>query len=267
MRRWGLVFLSAVLVGGLLWACVVNRVTGSHGLVLVPDDIMNQLGAQSFQEVKQQSKISHNPRWDEVSRRAAMRIATATEAKYNWEFLLVESQEANAFALPGGKITVYTGILSPAQNEATLAFVLGHEVGHVIARHGAQRITQGMLAQGALVALDATVLRGSDSASRELVLAGLGMGAQVGVLLPFSRYHESEADHMGLIYMARAGYDPTEAPKFWERMGQGQVKPPEFLSTHPSDESRSARLREILPTAQEIYAQSRTKYGKGESLP
>lgn len=257
-----LLFLVFLLV---LSACVVNRLTGKRSFVLVSDDVMNQLGAQSYQDVKAKSQISSNPRWTEISRRAALRVAKASEENFNWEFTLVESKEANAFALPGGKIMVYTGILPPAQNEAALAFVLGHEVGHAIARHGAQRISQGLIAEGALVAADLMLAR--ENPNRDLIMAGLGLGAEVGVMLPFSRAHESEADYMGIIYMARAGYDPAEAAKFWTRMGQGQVKPPEFLSTHPSDDRRARDLLAVLPTAQDIYLKAPVKYGSGEPLP
>lgn len=248
----------------ILSSCIKNQITGSRALVLVPDEVMNDLGVQSYREVLAQSKVSSEPRWNQLTKRVAQRIAQASGASYRWEFNLIQSNEANAFALPGGKIAVYTGILAPAQTEAALAFIVGHEVGHVIARHGAQRVSQSLLAQGALIALSETFRY---SENRELILAGVGLGSQVGVLLPFSRFHESEADNMGIVFMARAGYDPQEAPKFWQRMGAGGVKPPEFLSTHPSDERRTQDLQGLMREALAIYAQAPIKYGKGERLP
>ena len=257
---WYLFFALLLAING----CVHNPITGSRGFVIVPEDVMNDLGAQSYAEVKKEITPSQNARDKEIVNRVASRIAKASGKNYNWEVTLAQTQEANAFVLPGGKIMVNTGILDPAQNEAALAFILGHEVGHAVAKHGAQRISQQLLAAGALATLSEVTL--ANSPERDVILAGLGLGAEVGVMLPFSRKHESEADMMGLVYMARAGYDPREAPKFWVRMGQGSAKPPEFLSTHPSDARRSADLERQMAMAMSIYSNNPTKYGVGERL-
>ncbi len=243
--------------------CFTNPITGSRGLNLIPDSQMNRLGAEAYAEVLAKEKLSTDRRLAGIVERAARRIADASGEQFQWEFKLVESEQVNAFCLPGGKIVVYTGILPVCETEAGLAFVLGHEVAHAIARHGAQRMTTGLILGAGLAATDLAL---SNSESREAILQALGIGAQVGVALPFSRGHESEADTMGLTYMARAGYDPSVAPSFWERMGKGGQAPPEFLSTHPSDVRRAQDLRQQLSEAKGIYEAADDQYGLGEKL-
>lgn len=236
---------------------VTNPETGRTARVGMSTQQEQALGLQSYQQVLSQSEVvPSGPDHDLVVRVARRLIAAVGPAgdNMNWQVSLVRSDEVNAFCLPGGEIVVYTGILPYTQNEAALAAVLGHEMGHAIARHGAQRMLRTSLAQ--------TVMAGAqfsftdmDPRQRQMVLAALGAGAQYGFVLPFSRQHESEADEMGLFYMARAGYDPREAIAFWQRMEKsGGSQPPEFLSTHPAHETRIQRLEALMPKALQEYA-------------
>ena len=233
-----------------------NPETGKTARVGMSVDQEQALGFQSYREVLAESEVvPSGPEHDQVVR-VAQRLISAVGAagkNFDWDVSLVRSDQANAFCLPGGKIVVYTGILPYTRSEAALAAVMGHEMAHAIARHGAQRMLRTNLAQ--------TVMAGAqfsftdmDPRQRQMVIAALGAGAQYGIILPFSREHESEADAMGLMYMARAGYDPREAITFWQRMEQsGGNQPPEFMSTHPSHETRIARLEQLLPKALEAY--------------
>lgn len=235
---------SAVLVLLLsIQSCVTVDGTGRRALNFVPDDQMNKLGLQAFEEIQQKEKLSKNKRMTAEVKEIGARIAKASGADFDWEFILIESDQVNAFCLPGGKVAVYTGILKVAKNRAGLAAVMGHEVAHAIARHGAERMSQGLLAQAGLTLADLT-LATTENPNRGGIMAALGLGAQFGVMLPFSRKHETEADVLGLQYMAKAGYDPTEAALFWKRMqaaSKGSV--PEFMSTHPSPSTRSETLK------------------------
>jgi predicted Zn-dependent protease len=182
---------------------------------------------------------------------------------YNWEFNLVEDPTVNAWAMPGGKTVVYTGLLPIAKNTDGLAVVMGHEVAHALAQHGNERMSQGLLVQLGGVALT-VALAEKPAETQNMFLAAYGLGSQVGLMLPFSRKHESEADEIGLYLMAMAGYNPEEAAPFWDRMNAGGgERPPEFLSTHPSPERRAERLKELVPAAKEYKA----KYGKGGASP
>jgi predicted Zn-dependent protease len=173
---------------------------------------------------------------------------------YEWEFNLVESKEVNAWCMPGGKVVFYTGILPVTQNEGGLAVVMGHEIAHAIAGHGNERMSQVLVAQLGGMALS-EALDNKPEETRQLWMMAFGAGAQLGVLLPFSRLHESEADQMGLIFMAMAGYNPNQAVGFWERMAEmkGGGAPPEFLSTHPSDKTRIKNIKSLLPDAMKYY--------------
>lgn len=253
----------------LLIGCATNPYTNRWQFVMFPKSYENKLGAQAYQQVLQDPKVqlSTDPREVEPAKRVADRIIEAakqskyaeTAKAFDWEVSVIkEDKTANAFALPGGKIAVYTGIYPVAKNEAGLAAVMGHEVVHALARHGAERMSQGLATQvlltGAGVAMQA---QGTPAAGA--IMQALGLGAQVGVLLPFSRAHESEADHVGIILSAMAGYDPREAIALWQRMEQmaGSGQPPEFLSTHPSHETRIKQLQEWMPEALQHYEQSK----------
>jgi metalloendopeptidase OMA1, mitochondrial len=237
----------------------VNPETGrkSHVAMSTRDEAL--LGLQTYQQVLAQSEtISTGPEFETV-KGVASRLASATGkagADFDWQVSLIHSPEVNAFCLPGGKIVVYTGILPVTQNQAALATVLGHEMAHATSRHGSQRVLEQNLAQTALTGV-AISLSDMDYNKQRAVMGALGAGAQFGVLMPFSRKHESEADAIGLHYMARAGYDPRESILFWQRMeNAGRAQPPEFLSSHPSHGTRVQQLQAEMPKALEEYNKS-----------
>ncbi|MEO8439138.1 MAG: M48 family metallopeptidase [Spartobacteria bacterium] len=234
----------------------VNPETGRTSHVGLSTEQEAALGLQSYQQVLSQAQTIGSGAESEMVRRVSSRLAAATgEAGqgFDWRESLIRDAQANAFCLPGGKIVVYTGILPIAQDDAGLATVLGHEMAHATSRHGAQRVLQQNLAQTAMTGI-AVSLSDMDYNKQRAVMGALGAGAQFGVLMPFGRQHESEADHVGLIYMARAGYDPRESIRFWERMEQeGKAQPPEFLSTHPSHGRRIQQLQAWMPEALEEY--------------
>jgi predicted Zn-dependent protease len=226
-----------------------------------------QLGARAYSQVKNDPKLrqSQDPREIEPVKRVAARIVEAAKRskyaemaqQFQWEVTIIKDDKtANAFALPGGKMAVYTGIFPMAKTEAGLAAVMGHEVVHALARHGAERMSQGQLTNAGLQVIGAAAgAAGGGGMLGQSAMAALGVGAQVGVLLPFSRKHESEADYVGILLAADAGYDPRESIALWERMGQmsGAGAPLEFMSTHPSHETRITQLKEWMPEAMAIY--------------
>lgn len=213
------------------------------------------LGVSSYRQVLQDSNVlSSGSEVQFVSRVVDRLIPVVTERDFEWEVSVIRSDEANAFALPGGKIAVYTGILPIAKNDDGLATILGHEMAHAVARHGAERMTQSKLIQWGSLAASVSV-RELEPQHQRLILAAIGAGTHFGMTLPFSRDHETEADYMGLIYMARACFNPEEAPKLWERMNSGS-RPPELLSTHPDPINRSKRMKEWMAEALEIRKQN-----------
>lgn len=259
-----------VMIGSplsVLSGCETNPYTGRSQLIMtsVSEDV--QLGTQAYQQVKNDPKMrqSQDPREIEPVRRVAGHIIEAAKRskygdmaqQFQWEVTVIKDDKTmNAFALPGGKIAVYTGIFPVAKSEAGLAAVLGHEVTHALARHGAERMSQGELTNAALQAVGAAAgASGMNPVLSQGAMAALGAGAQVGVLLPFSRAHESEADYIGILLAADAGYDPRESVSLWQRMEQLSQGggPSEFLSTHPSNETRIDQLKKWLPEAMGIY--------------
>ncbi len=251
MKGWMRISPAFVLLAGLA-ACQTAPVTGRSQLILVDDAQVQALGLQAYQEMKSKQPLSRdrslNSRVQQVGRDIA-RISPKPD--WNWEFSLFEDDSPNAFALPGGKVGVNTGLFKAAKNDDQLAAVIGHEVAHAIARHGAERMSQGRVAQvgGAAVGL-ATGSQAYTSAYAAL--------AQVGFMLPNSRTQESEADHIGLLYMAEAGYDPRAAVDLWQNMQKlGGNGPLEWMSTHPSPGNRIARLKELMPEALAVYQKNR----------
>lgn len=259
---------SLTLVAGALAlaACATNPYTERSQLLLVSESQEMQLGAQAYEQVLKDPnvKISRDPREVEPVKRVAARIIEAAKRskyaesarQFDWDVSVIKDDKTlNAFALPGGKIAVYTGIFSVAKNEAGLAAIMGHEVVHALARHGAERMSQGQLAQMGVTVSDLLIgANVSNPATAQLMMAALGLGVHVGVMLPFSRSHESEADYVGLLLAAQAGYDPQEAVRVWERMKQlTKGQPPEFLSTHPGHETRIKHLQEWMPEAVRYY--------------
>jgi predicted Zn-dependent protease len=243
--------LSCIFAAIFLTGCQNVPLTGRSQLQMVSEQQEIRMGLTSFKDIIEKETLSDDPVSNERVQHIGQRIAAATgRSDYAWEFRVIEDdKQVNAFCLPGGKVAVYTGILPIAQDDAGLAAVIAHEVAHAIARHGGERLSQEMLVAGLTVA---TVVATRDSKNRDLYAGLLGAGAAVGYLLPYSRLHESEADRMGLIYMAKAGYDPRAAVGLWQRMaaaGKDKSKPPELLSTHPADDSRIKGIQHWLPEA------------------
>lgn len=231
--------------------------TGRKQLVDMSREQEMALGYQSYQQILMQEDVVPSGQIVDTVRGIGQRLAAVAEDPgFEWEFNVIQSDQANAFCLPGGKVAVYTGIIPVAENQDGLAVVMGHEIAHAIARHGAERMAHQRLVQlGSLAA--GLAFSDMDASTQNMVMGALGVGAQYGVLLPFSREHESEADQMGLVYTARACFDPTEAPKLWERMSQGGGgAPAEFMSTHPSHETRIRQFGEWMPQAVEIYQEN-----------
>jgi len=268
--RWVTRFVLLVLSSTspfVLSGCETNPYTGRSQLLMTSVSEEMQLGAQAYQQVKNDPKVhqSQDSREVEPVKRVAVRIIEAAKRskyaemakQFQWEVTVIKDDKTmNAFALPGGKIAVYTGIFPVAKTEAGLAAVLGHEVTHALARHGAERMSQGELTNAALQVVGAAAgASGMNPTLSQGAMAALGAGAQVGVLLPFSRSHESEADYIGILLAADAGYDPRESVHLWERMEQlsGGGGPSEFLSTHPGHETRIAQLKKWMPEAMGIY--------------
>ena len=259
---------SFIAVTLLAVGCKTTPLTERKQLLIVSEAEENKMGLTAYQQVLEEEPITKNETAAEIVKRVGQRIAAvADRPDFEWEFNVIESPTQNAFCLPGGKVAVYTGILPVCQNEAGLAVVMSHEIGHAIARHGGERMSHQMVESGGKLAL-AKLTQNKSEKTQQIFQTVYGVGAQYGAILPYSRKHELEADHIGVLLMAKAGYDPSEAPEFWERFASakdGQT-PMEFLSTHPSDATRSAALRELLPTAMKNYEAAPEKLGSGQSL-
>lgn len=268
MKRSILLILSLLMVAT---ACKKVPITGRRQMKLLPNSTLNGMAVSEYKTFLQSNAVSNDARNTAMVKRVGEKIQMAVEtyfaAKkqskylegYRWQFNLVDDAAVNAWCMPGGKVVVYTGLLPVAANEDGLAVVMGHEIAHAIANHGNERMSQSLLAQGGGMALSA-FLQTKPQAAHDMFMKAYGVGAQVGALLPFSRLQESEADELGLIFMAIAGYNPEEAVPFWGRMAKasGGGAPPEFLSTHPSSSTRIAKLKQVIPKAK-LYAK---KYGK-----
>lgn len=258
-----------VLLAAVVWGCAQVPITGRQSLHLVSESELLALSLQQYNEVLQKSRLSTDDQKVAMVRRVGNRVAKAAEAflaesghedlikNFQWQFNLIEDDETvNAWVMPGGKAAVYTGILPFTKDETGLAVVLGHEVGHALANHGNERMSQELLANMGGMALS-VALSSQPQMTQELAMAAFGAGASIGVLLPYSRLQESEADHIGLILMARAGYDPREAVPFWQRMNASPgSRPPELLSTHPAPETRIADIKALIPEAMAYYRPS-----------
>jgi len=245
----------------VLIGCSTNPYTGRSQLILIDPSTEVALGAQGYQQLLAEYKVATDPAVVEPAVRIGKDLAQfADQPNYEWEFNVLDEPEIiNAVCAPGGKIAVWTGIFPVAENEAGLAIILGHEISHALARHGAERISQGMLAQVGAITLGAA-LSGTGNSTYQMAMAAYGLGVQFGIMLPFSRSHESEADRIGLLLAARAGYDPREAIKVWQRFSElSPNRVPEFLSTHPSHETRIQDFEKLMPEALELYEKSPKK--------
>ncbi len=266
MRCFSVIVGNAALMT-LIISCATAPVTGRHQLNLISSGEEMRLGLTSFDQLKTNTPISHDPAANAMVQRVGKRIAAVASKDMpnaQWEFVVFDSKEANAFCLPGGKVGVYSGILSITKDDAALATVLGHETGHAVAHHGAERMSEAMLLQTGGEFLNNAV-SAKDPAWQKAAMTAYGLGTELGRELPHSRAQESEADHIGLVYMARAGYDPKEAVAFWQRFmefnkQQGDSQSSffgKFLRTHPLDEVRIKQLQQWLPEAESEYAKSK----------
>lgn len=262
--------LSVILGLMVLAACATNPVTGRKQLSLVSASEVNQMAFQQYKQTLTESKLSTDKKEIDQVKRVGVKIQKAVEdffvAKgqptylkdYAWEYNVIQSKELNAWCMPGGKVAFYTGILPVCKDDTGVAVVMGHEIAHAIANHGAERMSDQMLVQLGGVGL-AVAMSKQPQQTQEIAMQSFGVGSSLGIL-SFSRKHESEADEMGLIFMALAGYDPAQAPEFWKRMsataetGNSQ-RPPEFLSTHPSSTTRISDLNRLMPIAKQVYEQ------------
>ena len=234
---------------------------------------MNALALKAYNEILRKEPEATDKRLNNITKRVAERIIQAAERLdgpgYDWKIHLIDKKEPNAVCLPGGKIIVFKGILPFAETEAGLAAVIAHEVAHAVAQHGAERISQQSVLRGA-IGIGGKVLKKDDGTldtKTRVLLGALGLGGTLGVILPYSRVHELEADKIGQIYMAAAGYDPKEAIALWERMAQIKKPPiPEWLSTHPASGERVRKLKESLIDANKFYDEAKTKYGRGRVI-
>lgn len=270
--RWVLItamLLSCTLSTTLvLIGCQQVPVTNRKRVLLSSEESENVMGLTAYEEVLKSEPLTKNEKAAELVKRVGARIAAvANRPDFEWEFNVIESETQNAFCLPGGKVAVYTGILPVCENEAGLAVVMSHEIAHAIARHGGERMTY-QTAQNAGKSLVGYVMQKQDEQKQKMVLTAYGAASEYGVILPYSRKHEMEADQIGIMLMARAGYDPSEAPVFWERFSSAKSgeAPMEFMSTHPSDAHRAAALRELLTEAMKVYEAAENKLGLGEAV-
>lgn len=272
MIKKRILFLGAG-IAGILLACATNPFTGKSTLALVPDSqILPSAFSQYSTFLKENKVIKGTPDAQRVAT-VGMKIKSAAERwlnangyagylkDYQWEYNLVDSKEVNAWCMPGGKIVFYTGILPITKDDAGMAVVMGHEVSHALLNHGQQRMSSDVLTQLGAVGVGAAV-GGKSETTQAIAMQAYGVGAQYGVALPFSRSHESEADKVGLTLMAIAGYDPSVAVAFWERMAakSGGQAPPEFMSTHPSDATRIANIKALIPEAKAEAAKFGVKF-------
>jgi predicted Zn-dependent protease len=263
-----LIFKCLVLswVWPFLSGCETVPITGRSQLNLIPDSTINSMALQEYNSFLKDNKPSTDQGKIDLVKRVGYRLIEAVERycqennmmdaikDFSWEFNVVESKEKNAWCMPGGKVVVYTGILPLTGDDAGLAVVMSHEIAHAVARHGSERMSQGLVFQMGGIALSEAV-KTNPAMTQRLFMQSYGMGAQIGVLLPFSRLHETEADRLGLIFMAMGGYDPRVAVDFWQRMSAAQegASPPELLSTHPADTTRIRNIEEAMPEAMQYY--------------
>jgi len=260
VRKYGLLVVVLAVV-----ACSTVPLIGRKQVLLVPESNMVELSIANYSEFLSANKLSTDKNQTEIIKRVGARMSVAVEdylrnngfadriSSFKWEFNLVESKEVNAWCMPGGKVVFYTGIMPLTKNDAGVAVVMGHEIGHAVARHGNERMSHQMIAQYGNVALS-EVIKSKPQETQAIFNTAFGLGAQYGVLLPYSRIQEYEGDKLGLIFMAMAGYDPAEAIGFWERMAAGSgAKQPEFMSTHPVEENRIAEIKKFLPEAQKYF--------------
>ena len=262
---FGCRFLVFFCTAMILWSCKTVPISNRKQVNLLPESMLIEMSLTNYDQFLKENKLSSDKSQTEKINNVGSRISSAAiefmkqngleknVADFRWQYKLVENDVPNAWCMPGGKIVFYTGILPYTQNEAGIAVVMGHEVAHAVARHGNERMSQGLIAQMGGLALS-VALNEKPEETKQLFLAAYGVGASIGILLPYSRVHEYEADRIGLVIMSMAGYDPGEAVNFWERMSKmSKNSTPEYLSTHPSDANRIAEIKKFLPEAYKYY--------------
>ena len=268
--------LSFLVVIGFVWACSTVPITGRRQLTqLVPNSQVLPMAYQQYNKVLKTSKLSKNTAEIQQVKRVGMRVQKAVEQyfinanqpnylkNYRWDYNVIDEDQLNAWCMPGGKVVFYSGILPVCQSDAGVAVVMGHEIAHAIANHGQERLNQQLIHQLGGVGL-ALAIKNQPEKTQNMASLAFGLGSNLGVILPFSRKHESEADRIGLIFMSMAGYDPREAPKFWQRMKRetgkkgGGKRTPEFLSTHPLPDSRIQALNAQIPEVMKYYNRAKT---------
>ena len=273
--------LPIILLALFIHSCNSVPVTGRKQLTIIPNNELMAMSFQQYDEFLKENPPSKNVQQTQVVKKVGNNIKNSVIKYmadnnlssmldgYNWEFNYVDSDQVNAWCMPGGKVVVYSGIIPITQDETGLAVVMGHEIAHAIADHGNERMSQELIRQAGGVGL-MVALNEQPQETQVMWMTVYGVGTEVAAMLPYSRLHESEADRMGLIFMAMAGYNPQESPMFWERMSkQGGQKPPEFLSTHPSDQTRVNNLNKWMPEAMKYYSKSSQSSGNkdGNSNP
>lgn len=255
--------IAGVILALFFIGCTKAPLTGRNQIIMVSPQQELALGFESAKQVLQKEKVSTDPQKNAQVKRIGQRIAMVTEQTkapgYQWEFFVIENdEEANAFCLPGGKVFVYTGLFKYTANDHELAAVMGHEIAHALARHGAERMSSGQLQQMGGQILGAVMQsQGVSAPTTNVAMQAFGIGSELGFMLPHSRTQEYEADHIGLVLSAQAGYDPRSALSFWEKFGANGETPPEYLSTHPAPANRIAEIRALLPKAIPIYKANR----------
>lgn len=261
MRTARLVALVIGAASMVTVACQKVPFTGRKQLNLVPNSMMMGVGKSSYASMLDEVEVTRQGADHQVLQRVGGRISrSARQPEYDWQYSLINSDDVNAWCLPGGYIGFYSGILPVLESEAGMAFVMGHEVAHATARHGSERMSQQLAVLGGLGVLELFMASSTKikPEQRGIILGALGAGAQLGIVLPFSRTHESEADVIGMMYMSKSGYPPEESKKVWDRMAAlSPNSAPAFLSTHPSHEKRKANLQEWMPTAKKRYARNK----------
>jgi len=259
MRQTFTKITATVILALLFIGCTKAPITGRSQFIMVSPQQEMALGLKSAQEVLKTEKISTNPQQNAMVKRVGERIAAVTgQNNYAWEFFVIDKDdEPNAFCLPGGKVFVYSGIFKYAANDDELAAVMGHEIGHALARHGAERMSSGQLTQMTGQVLGAVMQGRGNPQNTAAVMQAFGIGSQLGIMLPHSRTQEYEADHIGLVLMAKAGYNPQSALSFWKKFSQSGGTPPEYLSTHPAPQHRIEQIKALIPKVMPLYKASK----------
>ena len=272
-RRYQLAVICSLLGACFIaWGCQTTPVSGRRKLVLVPETQEIRLGEDAYKDILSKEQLSKNQKYNEVVNRVGQRIAAVSgRDDFKWEFKVIASDQQNAFCLPGGKVAVHEGIIPVCQSEAGLAVVMSHEIAHALARHGGERMSHQQVKDVGGKVVDAAgrwFYKDGYEEKQDVVLTAYGVVSEYGAILPYSRKHETEADLIGIKLMAEAGYDPSEAPLFWERFSASKSgeAPMEFLSTHPSDARRAADLRASLSDALKVYKKAPQQFGLGDRL-